>query len=110
MSRRQPIKIAELPLCNYTRHGRFEPVETRHETINGRAITYQLEPRECGKARCARLHGPYWYAYYANGGRTTSVYIGREWKSLRDVEQKRRGKKGAKIHGKREQDSGHKAK
>lgn len=36
----------------------------------------------CGKkgCRCARgeLHGPYWYAYWTEGGKTKSQYVGKE--------------------------------
>lgn len=44
--------------------------------------TYRLEYTRCGKAgcRCAagNLHGPYWYAYWTEAGRTKSRYIGKE--------------------------------
>jgi hypothetical protein len=39
----------------------------------------------CGKGACKRCgggrspsHGPYWYAYYWQDGRTRSKYIGKE--------------------------------
>jgi hypothetical protein len=32
----------------------------------------------CGKAKCKRLHGPYWYAYWQQGARTRKVYVGKE--------------------------------
>lgn len=44
--------------------------------------TYRLEEVRCGKKNCrcaeARLHGPYWYAYWTEGGRTKSQYIGKK--------------------------------
>lgn len=44
--------------------------------------TYQREMVRCGKegCRCSRgeLHGPYWYAYSTEGGRTRSEYIGKD--------------------------------
>jgi hypothetical protein len=44
--------------------------------------TYRLERVRCGskKCRCAsgELHGPYWYAYWSEGGRTKSQYIGKK--------------------------------
>ena len=56
-----------------------EIVERR--TDHARRITYQLERVRCGKAtcRCARGagHGPYWYAYWSEGGKTKSKYIGK---------------------------------
>lgn len=43
--------------------------------------TYQQEMVRCGKegCRCAKgeLHGPYWYAYWSEGGKTRSEYIGK---------------------------------
>jgi len=43
--------------------------------------TYQQEMVRCGKkgCRCARgeLHGPYWYAYWTEGGKTRSEYVGK---------------------------------
>lgn len=33
---------------------------------------------KCGKRACTRCpHGPYWYAYWTEGGRRRSRYIGR---------------------------------
>lgn len=44
--------------------------------------TYRLEEIRCGKKNChcakGRLHGPYWYAYWTEGGRTKSQYIGKK--------------------------------
>lgn len=44
--------------------------------------TYRLEHVRCGskKCRCAsgELHGPYWYAYWSEGGRTKSQYVGKK--------------------------------
>lgn len=47
--------------------------------------TYQHEKRRCGKAACrcseGKLsivgHGPYWYAYWKEGNRLRSQYIGK---------------------------------
>jgi len=38
------------------------------------------DDKECLKCRCAPgdLHGPYWYAYWSEGGRTKSQYIGKK--------------------------------
>ncbi len=46
-------------------------------------ITYQLQYRKCGKASCGTCrdgqgHGPYWYAYWREGTRLRSGYIGKE--------------------------------
>ena len=45
-------------------------------------ITYQLQFRKCGKASCSTCrdgqgHGPYWYAYWREGSRLRSGYIGK---------------------------------
>ncbi len=45
-------------------------------------ITYQLQYRKCGKAACStcrdgQRHGPYWYAYWREGSRLRSGYIGK---------------------------------
>jgi hypothetical protein len=45
-------------------------------------ITYQLQFRKCGKPSCGTCkrgngHGPYWYAYWREGNRLRSGYIGK---------------------------------
>ena len=45
-------------------------------------VTYQFQYRKCGKATCStcrngRGHGPYWYAYWNDGTRLRSGYIGK---------------------------------
>jgi hypothetical protein len=43
------------------------------------AVTYRLEKVKCGKPGCKSCpHGPYWYAYYREGKRLRSHYIGPE--------------------------------
>lgn len=43
------------------------------------AITFRQEMVRCGKEGCTRCpHGPYWYAYWREGGRMRSRYIGKE--------------------------------
>jgi hypothetical protein len=42
------------------------------------SITFRFETVRCGKQNCSRCpHGPYWYAYWKENGRTRSRYIGR---------------------------------
>ena len=42
------------------------------------SITFRYETVRCGKKNCTRCpHGPYWYAYWKEEGRTRSRYIGR---------------------------------
>jgi hypothetical protein len=45
-------------------------------------ITYQLQFRKCGKPTCSTCrngqgHGPYWYAYWREGSRLRSGYVGK---------------------------------
>ena len=45
-------------------------------------ITYQLQFRKCGKSTCSTCrdgqgHGPYWYAYWREGSRLRSGYVGK---------------------------------
>lgn len=43
------------------------------------AVTYRLEHVRCGKRGCTKCpHGPYWYAYWREGGRLRSRYIGKK--------------------------------
>jgi hypothetical protein len=49
---------------------------------NDQHITYQLQFRKCGKTSCSTCrdgqgHGPYWYAYWREGSRLRSGYIGK---------------------------------
>ncbi len=47
-------------------------------------VTYRQQYRRCGKATCSRCaaggpaHGPYWYAYWWEGGRRHSRYLGKQ--------------------------------
>jgi hypothetical protein len=63
-----------------TRHGE-EPVEGERRG----KVTYRQELVRCGRRGCTRCpHGPYWYAYWREGGRLRTRYIG---KRLPDVPQ-----------------------
>jgi hypothetical protein len=55
-------------------------------------ITYQLQYRKCGKASCSTCrdsqgHGPYWYAYWREGSRLRSGYIGKVLPAEEDTSQ-----------------------
>jgi hypothetical protein len=41
------------------------------------SITYRLENVSCGKGCKGCPHGPYWYGYWKEGGKTRSKYIGK---------------------------------
>lgn len=53
-----------------------------------RGATFRRQEVRCGKSGCwctvGMGHGPYWYAFWKEGGRTRSAYIGGEDK-LRDL-------------------------
>lgn len=62
-----------------------EQAKGRRETLGQSqtmAKTYRLESVRCGKEKCkcasGELHGPYWYAYWSEGGRTRSQYVGKK--------------------------------
>ena len=40
------------------------------------AVTYRSQHVRCGKSCRSCPHGPYWYAFWKEGGRTRSQYIG----------------------------------
>ena len=49
------------------------------EVVESGKVTYRLETVRCGKQGCRSCpHGPYWYAYYREGDKLRSRYIGRE--------------------------------
>ncbi len=53
-------------------------------------ITYQLQYRKCGKPSCSTCrdgqgHGPYWYAYWRQGSRLKSGYVGKN-KTVQEAE------------------------
>ena len=39
-------------------------------------VTYRTQSVRCGKDCAACPHGPYWYAFWKEGGRSRSQYIG----------------------------------
>ncbi|MFA9445105.1 hypothetical protein [Egicoccus sp. AB-alg6-2] len=51
---------------------------TPAETDLPDGLRYRQEHVRCGKAGCTRCpHGPYWYAYWKEDGRSRKRYIGR---------------------------------
>jgi hypothetical protein len=58
---------------------------TGRDPVSVGGVTYQLRYVRCGKPRCRRWHGPYWYSYRKVGGRVVCRYIGKrepEWSKL----------------------------
>src|SRR6266516_8139855 len=57
-------------------------------------VTYRQQYTRCGKERCGKCkegtgHGPYWYEYWSENGRTVSKYIGLRLHT--EIEIKRQG-------------------
>src|SRR5579872_3017136 len=73
--REQPIKFsADSCTCATFSGG------TENKLMNNK-VTYRQQFTRCGKQRCRKCkdgagHGPYWYAYWSENGRTISKYIG----------------------------------
>jgi hypothetical protein len=64
------------------RHGH----EPRKPSKRGK-VTYRQERVKCGRQGCTRCpHGPYWYAYWREGGRMRSRYIGKDLTGVRPTE------------------------
>ncbi len=63
---RKPPQVEELP-------GNREILEVH----TSGSTTYRLERVSCGKNCKGCPHGPYWYGYYREGGKTRSKYIGK---------------------------------
>lgn len=57
------------------------PVEILEENMLG-SVTYRQERVYCGKGCKGCPHGPYWYAYWKEDGRTHTRYIGKELKEV----------------------------
>ena len=55
-----------------------EVLEERHSD----SITYRLERVSCGKNCKGCPHGPYWYGYWREGGKTRSKYIGKNLQAI----------------------------
>jgi hypothetical protein len=57
-----------------SRHG----VDAADQGRRGK-VTFRQERVRCGREGCRGCpHGPYWYAYWREGGRLRSRYIGKE--------------------------------
>ncbi|HEV3473838.1 MAG TPA: hypothetical protein VG602_00490 [Actinomycetota bacterium] len=57
-----------------SRHG----VDATEQGRRGK-VTFRQEQVRCGREGCRSCpHGPYWYAYWREGGRLRSRYIGKQ--------------------------------
>ncbi|MEY2567795.1 MAG: hypothetical protein QOE35_2324 [Actinomycetota bacterium] len=49
-----------------------------HDETGEPKVSYRQQHVRCGKAGCTRCpHGPYWYAYWREGDKVRSRYIGK---------------------------------
>ncbi len=75
MKKEVPLKPADKPR---DKNSRREVLEERHSG----SITYRQERVSCGKNCKGCPHGPYWYGYWREGGKTHSKYIGKNLRNL----------------------------
>lgn len=68
----------------------FQPSKPEPEVlqeIRRGKVVYRQQWVKCGKPGCkcaqGKLHGPYWYAYWWENGKTRSKYIGKSLKELK---------------------------
>jgi hypothetical protein len=48
------------------------------QDVDGVRVSYRQEHVRCGKENCGSCpHGPYWYGYWKEDGRTRKQYVGR---------------------------------
>ena len=73
----------------------IEVKPTRHRPRGWATVTYQSELVLCGKPKCRKWHGPYWYAYWTTGKRTRTLYIGKVLRPAREVLAEREAKRSA---------------
>jgi hypothetical protein len=65
--------------------GLLETDEPKGEDGHPGRVTFRQEMVRCGKKGCGRCpHGPYWYAYWREGGRVRSRYIGKQLPRTQD--------------------------
>lgn len=52
------------------------PVLELHDVPGVPTVSYRSQSVRCGKGCASCPHGPYWYAFWKEGGRSRSQYIG----------------------------------
>lgn len=80
------LSLAELKELDSYLHSLIKQKETEAQKEARREViatkrrgkrTYQLIKVYCGKKCKGCPHGPYWYSYWKEGGRTRSEYVGK---------------------------------
>lgn len=73
-------KLIDNTAAQKNERARAKPAASRARRATGK--TYRLEGVRCGNENCkcaaGKLHGPYWYAYWSEGGKTKSQYVGKK--------------------------------
>ena len=91
----EALSHVELRQLDEWLHDRLAEAETASAKTVSRAVveerktpagTLRLEFVRCGKESCKKCargpaHGPYWYRYWKEQGRTRSKYVGKQLKS-----------------------------
>ena len=75
----QPLREIDVRLRRVVQERRGSaPKPGVHAEQSFGSLTFRYETVRCGKTNCTRCpHGPYWYVYWKEGGRTRSRYVGR---------------------------------
>ncbi len=74
------ISTKEVPLEQSSKSRHQESSREVLEERHSEAMTFRLERVSCGKKCKGCPHGPYWYGYWREGGKTRSKYIGKNLK------------------------------
>lgn len=79
--KRRIVRRGRFPL-QHRSWKRMPTITAMTQLPNDQHITYQRQYRKCGKASCSTCrdgqgHGPYWYAYWREGARLRSGYVGK---------------------------------
>jgi hypothetical protein len=82
MAQRAQVAAAKIVAAKREPQKAGAVLEARHTRERGHGITYERKAVLCGKKGCAKLHGPYWYAFWSAGGRVRSVYIGKTFQTV----------------------------
>lgn len=81
------LSLSELRQIRTWLDNRLEKTDKKSEAviideIDNDGKTYRLQRVRCGKETCkcmtGDLHGPYWYAYWLENGKTKSKYVGKK--------------------------------
>ena len=80
------LSLADLRRVDQALHAwiaRIESWQQPGEEAKTPQKTYRQEYVKCGKDGCKKCangpgHGPYWYVYWSEGGRTRKQYIGKQ--------------------------------